>query len=85
MTEAATNATPLGDASAISVSAEQALSVLTAELQTLNAEKEALERELQEVIIRIHTRAIACNPTSSTPEISNHNSHPHPSTCLNVR
>ena len=52
MTEAATNATPLDDVSGISFSAEQALSVLTTELQTLNAlkaENQTLKRELSEV------------------------------------
>ena len=67
MTEAATNATPLDDASGISASAEQALSVITTELQTLNEEKEALERELQEVITLIHTRAVTCKPPLAHP------------------
>ena len=51
ITEATTNATPLDAASEKSVSAEPAVAAPTPEMQTLNGEKEALERELQEVII----------------------------------
>ena len=51
ITEATTNATPLDDASGRSVSAEPSVAALTTEMQALNEEKEALEQELQEVII----------------------------------
>lgn len=87
ITEATTNTTPLDTPSKISVSAEPAVASLKTEFQELNEEKEALERELQEVIIPIRlTYAYTYLETFlSTPKNLNHNSQSHPSIVWNAR